>query len=134
MNKPINLEILLTLDGWKRYQSKTQPFAQIWGLGLTGDWEEIPKFTIDYPLYTKLPDYVGSRDAIVPVVVKWMTAKGDSEQTARSTKFNYALTDILDRDNPRATEDYGWTWILVIAATAAQIAEALFNVVEESNE
>lgn len=73
------------------------------------------------------PPYLTSRNDIVPLVEKWILAEGLEASIGRSSKFSYALYAILDRDNPHKTEAYPYTYILVIAAKAEQIAEALIE-------
>ena len=112
MNKDEIIEKLAKMDGFKELKRI--------GVG----WYSVEPDK--YPA-KRVPDYFESRDAMVPLVEKWVKRDGLEASIARSTKFNYALTGIIERDNPEKERAYGWTYVLVIAATAAQIAEALID-------
>lgn len=75
------------------------------------------------------PNYPHSYDAIIPLIKKWVESHADHEsQVNASTRFNYALTDTLDRANSHALEQYGYTYVQTILSTPAQLCEALLRV------
>lgn len=67
-----------------------------------------------------------SYDDVIPKVKQWVESfPTHQEQVNASTRFNYALTDVLDAANSHTAEQYGWTYVMTILSTPQQLLEAL---------
>lgn len=123
MKEQDQIKAIAELDGWTIRQDDDDP--TFWLINPQGRLEcgDVEFNKLEHWMH-KLPKYLTSRDAIVPVIEKWI-----DNSSSRTTAFIDALcwVCLAVRCSPTKTRiSYNFLWIL-LRATPPQLCEALLR-------
>lgn len=109
MNSQDQIKAIAKLDGWTLALHNQNPFGFAFK----------DRDAFNRPLWVELegvPDYLHSRDAIVPVIEKHWDSMTEQEQEA--------FVEYTDQDGKQWDK---WGWIYLLFTTPAQLREALLR-------